>query len=85
MGASLGALVGLVFTEGAAKRLRRLGAAEVARAVDTSGALDMEGPSNNAPVSLLEALGASLGTLVGPPLSEGPAEMLASDQILQFF
>ena len=71
LGASLGVLVGLVLTEGAAVRLGRLGAAEVARAVDTIGALDTEGPSDGDPVVLLEALGAPLGAPVGPPLLEG--------------
>ena len=50
-------LVCLVLTEGASERLGRLEAAEVVRVLDTLGALDTEGPSNGAPVSLLEVLG----------------------------
>ena len=76
LGGLLGTVVCLVLTEGAANRLGRLGAAEVARALDTRGALGTEGPSDGAPVSLLEVLGAPLGAPVGPPLSEGPADML---------
>ena len=79
-GSSLGALVCLMLTEGATERLGRLGATEVARALDTLGALDTEGSSDGILVSLLEVLEVPLGALVGPPLSEGSADMFgASD------
>ena len=47
LGASLGTLVGLPLTEGAADAL---GAADVLGAEDTLGALGVEGPNEGAPV-----------------------------------
>ena len=51
--ASLGTLVGLLFTEGAANAL---GAADLLGAEDTLGALEVEGPNESAPAGPPEAL-----------------------------